>query len=96
MCDKFDCLKSDKFDFIKMLKEYVEKIVNSFLKKYGLTDEDYNRLISEANKCDSIIGYFNTLTNGAVDEVVKNKRLPITDIREDFTRTYMGGIKGNA
>lgn len=83
----------NEIDFFKIAKEYTEKIVKYFLKKYGLKDAVYEALLKKASQHGLNVEYFNTLTNGAVDEVVKATKISISEIREDFTRTYMGGIK---
>ncbi|MBO7074102.1 MAG: hypothetical protein J6W12_04260 [Bacteroidales bacterium] len=87
----------EKFDFKKALIDYVEETVKKFMRINGLKDKDYDDLkndaLEAASKTNSILDYFDTLTNGVVKKVKDFTGKPFDDVCDEFTKAYYSGIE---
>ena len=81
------------YDIIQMAKKYLDKTAEEFLKHYGLQNS-FSTIIQKATEkvCQTkrIEDYFDTITNGVVDEVTNNTSNNKThdEVFEEFAYYY--------
>lgn len=80
------------YDIIQMAKKYLDKTAEEFLKHYGLQNS-FSTIIQKATEklCQTkrIEDYFDTITNGVVDEVTNTSNNKTNDeVFEEFACYY--------
>lgn len=76
-------------DFVKSLMDFVKNKVKDFLEK-NLCGEKFPELEKRAVGSMSPDGYFNELTNGAVEQVADRTGRSIGEVMDEFRDFYFG------
>lgn len=88
----------DYRDALNHIQEYLDEVVERFLKQYNLGDHFKTVQQRAIAKRDSMpsgfsqdYAYINEMTNGAVEEVIKECGVDPEVAATEFTREYLSG-----
>lgn len=88
----------DYRDALNHIQEYLDEVVERFLKQYNLGDHFKTVQQRAIAKRDSMppgfsqdYAYINEMTNGAVEEVIKECGVDPAVAATEFTREYLSG-----
>lgn len=76
-------------DFVKSLMDFVKNKVKDFLDK-NLCGEKFSELEKRAVESMRPDGYFNELTNGAVEQVADKTGQSQDEVMDEFRKFYFG------